>query len=104
MTGYAALLRVENVGGSRKLAMEDLRAMCSAISFTDIVTYIVSGNVMFWSDLNARDVKAALETRLTAHAGKAVPVMVRDVGKLRLPWQEIHLAMRWGTLSWPCFG
>lgn len=104
MTGYAALLRVVNLGGTKKLAMADLRAMCSEIGFTDVVTYIVGGSALFWSDLDAGEVKARLETRLTAHAGKAVPVIVRDVGKLRLPWQEIHLAMRWGTKSWPCFG
>jgi uncharacterized protein (DUF1697 family) len=99
MTCYAALLPAENVGGSRKLAMADLRAMCSGISFMGIVTYIVGGSAMFWLDLDAREVKARLETRLTAHAGNAVSVMVRDVGELRLPWQEIHLAMRWGTKS-----
>jgi uncharacterized protein (DUF1697 family) len=83
MTRYVALLRAVNVGGTGKLAMADLRAMCSEIGLTEVVTYIASGNVMFQSDLDAREVKAALEIRLSAYAGKAVPVMVRDADEIR---------------------
>jgi len=47
MTRYVGLLRAVNVGGTGKLPMADLRAMCAEIGFADVQTYIASGNVVF---------------------------------------------------------
>lgn len=47
---YVALLRGINVGGKNKIAMEDLRVCFEKIGFTDVSTYINSGNVFFSSD------------------------------------------------------
>lgn len=47
MKKYLALLRGINVGGGNKIAMTDLRACLEAEGFTNVVTYIQSGNVMF---------------------------------------------------------
>lgn len=77
MTSYVALLRAVNVGGTGKLPMSELKAMAEACGFTKVRTYIASGNVVFDSMLDEAEVKAALETRLAAYAGKAVPVLVR---------------------------
>ena len=41
-----ALLRAVNVGG-RKLPMAELRALCGELGWTDVATYIQSGNVVF---------------------------------------------------------
>ena len=49
MTVFIALLRAVNVGGTGKLPMTKLRAMCEAAGFTDVRTYIASGNVVFGS-------------------------------------------------------
>jgi len=77
MSTYIALLRAVNVGGTGKLPMADLRAMCAGLGFAGARTYIASGNVVFTSDLPASGVKAALETALAAYAGKPVGVLVR---------------------------
>lgn len=77
MTAYAALLRAVNVGGTGKLPMTELVAMCAAAGFTGARTYIASGNVVFHSDADEPGVKAALEAALLAYAGKPVGVMVR---------------------------
>ncbi|WP_127145640.1 DUF1697 domain-containing protein [Pelagibacterium montanilacus] len=74
---FIALLRAVNVGGTGKLPMAELKAMCAEIGFADARTYIASGNVVFSSALTAGEVKARLEARLAAHAGKPVGVMVR---------------------------
>ena len=66
-----------NVGGTGKLAMTDLKAMCEAAGFRAVRTYIASGNVLFRSTLREAAVKAALEARLQAHAGRPVGVAVR---------------------------
>ena len=77
MTAYVALLRAVNVGGTGKLAMGDLVALGEAAGLARARTYIASGNLLFDSDLAEAQVKAALEARLAAHAGKPVGVLVR---------------------------
>ena len=49
-TQYLALLRSINVGGNNIIKMTDLKACFENMTFTDIVTYIQSGNVLFKSD------------------------------------------------------
>lgn len=78
MNTYIALLRAVNVGGTGKLPMADLRAMCEAAGFKRARTYIASGNVVFESAATARQVKAALEAQLERYAGKPVGVLVRS--------------------------
>lgn len=77
MTRYVALLRAVNVGGTGKLPMSDLKAMCEAAGFTRVETYIASGNVVFDSRLSEAKVKAMLEKRLLDYAGKPFDVHIR---------------------------
>jgi len=46
-TRYLALLRGINVGGKNIIKMADLKACFENMGFTDVVTYIQSGNVVF---------------------------------------------------------
>jgi uncharacterized protein (DUF1697 family) len=82
LTAYVALLRAVNVGGTGKLAMSDLRAMGEACGFAKVRTFIASGNMLFDSELAEADVKAMIEARLEAYAGKRVPVLVRSAAEL----------------------
>ena len=83
MTAYVALLRAVNVGGTGKLPMAELAAMCTAAGFEAVRTYIASGNVVFRSGLSESGVKSALEAALTRYAGKPVGVMVRTAAEMR---------------------
>lgn len=74
---YIALLRAVNVGGTGKLPMADLRAMCEALGFRDVRTYIASGNVVFRTGLSEAEAKAALEDALRDYAGKPVGAVLR---------------------------
>lgn len=78
MNNYVAFLRAVNVGGTGKLPMSDLKAMCTEIGFANIRTYIASGNVVFSWDGPADTAKASLEARLAAYAGKQVGVAIRN--------------------------
>ncbi len=49
MRQYAALLRGINVGGKNIIKMADLRACFERMGFSDVRTYIQSGNVLFWA-------------------------------------------------------
>ena len=82
MTAFVALLRAVNVAGTGKLPMADLRAMGGELEFANVRTFIASGNLLFESDANEAEVKAALEARLEAYAGKRVPVLVRTGAEL----------------------
>jgi len=82
MASYVALLRAVNVGGTGKLPMSELKAMCVAEGFERVRTYIASGNVVFSIDRAERDVKAALEKRLAAYAGKPVGVIMRTAQEM----------------------
>jgi uncharacterized protein (DUF1697 family) len=83
MTRYVALLRAVNVGGTGRLPMSELKAMCRDAGFADVETYIASGNAVFESRVAPSRVKAALEQRLAAHVGKPVGVVVRTAAEMR---------------------
>ena len=83
MTAFIALLRAVNVGGTGKLPMSDLKAMCEASGFSAVRTYIASGNVVFTSGKSEAAVKKALEARLEAYAGKPVGVLVRSADEMQ---------------------
>ncbi len=83
MTAFIALLRAVNVGGTGKLPMGELVAMCEGLGYGAVKTWIASGNVVFTSDHTEARVKADLEARLEACAGKPVGVMVRTADQMR---------------------
>jgi uncharacterized protein (DUF1697 family) len=82
MTAYVALLRAVNVGGTGKLPMADLKAMCAAAGLAQVRTYIASGNVVFTSSDSEAAVRAAIEAPLAAYAGKSVGVVIRSAGEM----------------------
>jgi uncharacterized protein (DUF1697 family) len=77
VTNYVALLRAVNVGGTGKLPMAGLRAIGDACGFANARTYIATGNLLFESPLDEAAIKAMLEDKLHAYAGKPVEVFVR---------------------------
>ncbi len=52
---YVGLLKGVNVGGNNKVNMETLRAVCENIGFTNVKTYINSGNIIFDSSESTND-------------------------------------------------
>ncbi|MCK0115915.1 DUF1697 domain-containing protein [Isoptericola sp. S6320L] len=83
---FVALLCAVNVGGTGKLPMSDLRAMCERIGFDDVRTYIASGNVLFSTGLDADAARDALEAALDEYAGRPVGVVLRtpaEVARVR---------------------
>jgi uncharacterized protein (DUF1697 family) len=82
MPAFIALLRAVNVGGSGKLPMSELKAMCEELGFAQVKTYIASGNVVFTSRKSESAIKTALEKQLKAYAGKPVGVAVRSAAEM----------------------
>jgi uncharacterized protein (DUF1697 family) len=83
MAKYVALLRAVNVGGTGKLPMAELKTMCSDAGFTEVETYIASGNVVFESKMTPAKAKSDLEKRLQGYSGKPVGVAIRTVAEMR---------------------
>jgi uncharacterized protein (DUF1697 family) len=82
MGSFVALLRAVNVGGTGKLPMSELKAMCEELGFAPVRTYIASGNVVFTSRKSEAAIKSALEKRLAGYAGKPVGVLVRSAAEM----------------------
>lgn len=82
MAAFVALLRAVNVGGTSKLPMTELKAMCEELGFAAVRTYIASGNVVFTSRKSEAAIKSALEQRLHAYAGAPVGVLVRSAAAM----------------------
>ncbi|NJC72549.1 DUF1697 domain-containing protein [Planosporangium thailandense] len=77
MGRYAALLRGVNVGGNGKLAMGDLRRVLESLGYTDVSTYLQSGNALLTSEDDDQDriagrIREALRRELDLDRGVIV--------------------------------
>ncbi len=72
-----ALLRGINVGGKNKLPMEGLRAAASKLGFSEVSTYIQSGNLLFESASEPAECERALEAAIEKSFSLKIPVIVR---------------------------
>ncbi len=61
MKTYVILIRGINVGGKNKLPMSGLKKCLEDLGFSNVSTYIASGNVIVRSDKTADKVKAEIE-------------------------------------------
>jgi uncharacterized protein (DUF1697 family) len=64
MAKYIAFLRGINVGNIR-IKMPDLKAAFERMNFSDVKTYLQTGNVVFDSDKTIEDIKIILERGLS---------------------------------------
>lgn len=79
-TTYVALLRGVNVAGRGTLRMDELRRVFLALGYTEVATYIQSGNVIFTSDVPVD--ADSLQSDMGAELGADVTVMVRTAAEL----------------------
>ena len=82
MSFMAALVRGINVGG-KSVKMDRLAAAFEALGFTEVSTYIQSGNVVFKGRLSgAGTVVARIEARIRRDFGFEVAVLLRSAKEL----------------------
>ena len=79
---YLALLRGINVGGNNIIAKDDLRRCFEDLGFTNVRTYIQSGNIVFRAQAEeTRQLTAGVEAGLSArfsYAARAVVLSYAD--------------------------
>lgn len=83
MQTYVSLLRGVNVGG-RIVKMADLKACYEKAGFTDVATFLQSGNVVFSSDLpDATAVQAKLEAAVGRQFNYPAKILVYQQSDLK---------------------
>ena len=78
MQTYISILRGINVGGHKMIKMDALRKMYETLDFTNVKTYIQSGNVIFvYKKANCEDLENKIAENIVKTFGFDVPVMVK---------------------------
>ncbi len=76
MMTYVALLRGVNVAGKKKIGMPELVKSCEALGFSEVRSYLQSGNLVFVAQGTASEAAAALKARIAQDFGHEVEVLV----------------------------
>ena len=84
MAVIISLLRGVNVGGHRKIKMDELRALYEALGCGDVKTYVQSGNVVFTiKDRDAPAIRERIEKAIDRKFGFHADVIVRTATEMR---------------------
>lgn len=84
MITYISILRGINVSGTKKTPMKELLAQYEALGFTNVATYIQSGNLVFQSaEKDTRSLISQIEEKLKGHFGFEIPVLLRTAGEMK---------------------
>jgi uncharacterized protein (DUF1697 family) len=83
MPTFVALLRSVNVAGHGRLAMAELKEVFVGLGYTDVSTYIQTGNVIFHTPgRSAKKIESAIEHELEHAFGAAPTVILRTLPEL----------------------
>jgi uncharacterized protein (DUF1697 family) len=89
MSKYVAFLRGINVGGNKIIKMETLREVFESMGFSEVKTYIASGNVIFETrSKTATTLKSKIESALKKALGHEVTVALLSFEDLAVVSQE----------------
>lgn len=79
---YVAFLRGINVGGNCRVEMKKLKVLCERLGYTNVQTYINSGNVIFLSPKLPKTILGELEPALEHGFGFFIPTIIRSQQEL----------------------
>lgn len=80
---FVALLRGVNVGGNNMISMSSLKESFEALGFTDVVTYINSGNIVFKTkEADARKLEKKIEQMLVKNYKLDSKVVIRSLSEM----------------------
>jgi uncharacterized protein (DUF1697 family) len=87
---FVALLRGINVGGKNPVSMRALQALFEQLGFSDVRTYINSGNVIFKAPkASARKLELSIEPALEEKFHAPIRVIVRSLPEMKHVVQSI---------------
>ena len=83
MPRFVAFLRAINVGGGRTVKMDLLRQFFESLDFSEVETFIASGNVVFKTRTkDSKTLEREIEKRLLKGLGYEVAVFIRTGAEL----------------------
>lgn len=82
VTTYIAFLRAINLGPTNKIAMPELRKMAEGLGYSDVATYINSGNLILTTTKKAAVVERELAKAIRETFGFNIDVTVRTDAQL----------------------
>jgi uncharacterized protein (DUF1697 family) len=77
MKTFIALLRGINAGKLRRVEMKRLKALFESLGYTQVSTYINSGNVIFSSDKDLKSIRKDVEINLKKEFGFDIPTLIK---------------------------
>ena len=97
-TVFVALLRGVNVGGNNMISMKSLKESFEAMGFTNVATYINSGNIIFQSkEDDPRKLEKKIEQMLSSEYQLESKVVLRSLSELEKLVKA--LPQNWGDNS-----
>jgi uncharacterized protein (DUF1697 family) len=77
MNSYVALLRGINVSGHKIIKMKELDNSISSLGFSNISTYLQSGNLVFQSELNdIQEIENQISHKIKSDFGFDIPIFI----------------------------
>lgn len=84
MTTYISMLRGINVGGHKKVKMDILKQLYVELRYTNVQTYIQSGNIIFQTnDTETIDLAKKIRIQILKVTGLDVPVLVLKLEEMK---------------------
>jgi len=90
---YIAFLRGINVGGNNKVSMKELKVCFEKQGYSNVTTYINSGNVIFSTNLDQAKLEKKIEESLLATFSIPITIVVRSV-------EEMAEVIKYIPLDW----
>src|SRR5271169_6363695 len=97
MQTYIVLLRGINVVGHKIVQMSVLRDLCTKLGYSDVTTYIQSGNIVFTSNQKPASIQKSIKDAIAKKFKFDVEIFVYSVGELKkivvhCPYDESKLS------------
>ena len=87
---YVALLRGINVGGNNKVDMKILKTTFELLGYTNVVTYINSGNIIFEESSKRKNVLTAeIEDAIKRDFQLDIKVLVKSIEDIKLVCNQL---------------
>ena len=80
---YIALLRGINAGTLRRVEMGTLRQLFERLGYTQVSSYLNSGNILFEAGQDAAEIRRKVETSLREELGFEIPTLIKSDMELR---------------------
>lgn len=104
MKAFVSLLRGINVSGQKKIKMAELKELYESLYFTNVTTYIQSGNVVFCSpEKDAKKIQKQIEQKIEEVYEFTVPTIILTANKLKNTLSNIPFGLDKIDTSKLCF-